>query len=71
MRQCELILSFEFTPCSTHHHAVGRDHRRWYLREKSPLFLRSLRELKRFFDPAWIFNPGVLLEIEENISSKM
>ncbi len=31
----------------THHHAVGRDHRRWYLREVPPLFADALRGAKR------------------------
>jgi alkyldihydroxyacetonephosphate synthase len=45
----------------THHHAVGRDHRRWYLREVPPLFTGALRGAKAELDPAWIMNPGVLL----------
>jgi alkyldihydroxyacetonephosphate synthase len=46
----------------THHHAVGRDHRRWYLREVPRLFSSALRGAKAELDPAWIMNPGVLLE---------
>jgi len=46
----------------THHHAVGRDHRRWYLREVPPLFAGALRGAKAELDPAGIMNPGVLLE---------
>ena len=46
----------------THHHAVGRDHRRWYLREVPQLFARALRGAKAELDPAGIMNPGVLLE---------
>jgi alkyldihydroxyacetonephosphate synthase len=46
----------------THHHAVGRDHRRWYLREVPQLFGRALRGAKAELDPAGIMNPGVLLE---------
>ena len=46
----------------THHHAVGRDHRRWYLREVPPLFASALRGAKAELDPAGIMNPGVLLE---------
>jgi alkyldihydroxyacetonephosphate synthase len=45
----------------THHHAVGRDHRRWYLREVPPLFTDALRSAKAELDPAGIMNPGVLL----------
>jgi alkyldihydroxyacetonephosphate synthase len=46
----------------THHHAVGRDHRPWYLREMPPLFTDALRGAKADLDPAGIMNPGVLLE---------
>jgi alkyldihydroxyacetonephosphate synthase len=45
----------------THHHAVGRDHRRWYLREMPPLFTDALRGAKAELDPAGIMNPGVLM----------
>jgi alkyldihydroxyacetonephosphate synthase len=45
----------------THHHAVGRDHRRWYLREVPPLFTDALRGAKAALDPAGIMNPGVLM----------
>jgi len=45
----------------THHHAVGRDHRRWYLREVPPLFTSALRGAKAELDPAGIMNPGVLM----------
>ena len=46
----------------THHHAVGRDHRRWYLREVPPLFTGALRNAKAELDPAGIMNPGVLMQ---------
>jgi alkyldihydroxyacetonephosphate synthase len=46
----------------THHHAVGRDHRRWYLREVPRLFAGALRGAKAELDPAGIMNPGVLLQ---------
>jgi len=46
----------------THHHAVGRDHRRWYLREVPQLFADALRGAKAELDPAGIMNPGVLLQ---------
>jgi alkyldihydroxyacetonephosphate synthase len=45
----------------THHHAVGRDHRPWYDRERPELFARALEAAKRALDPAGILNPGVLL----------
>jgi alkyldihydroxyacetonephosphate synthase len=45
----------------THHHAVGRDHRPWYDRERPEGFARALRAAKGALDPAGILNPGVLL----------
>ena len=54
----------------THHHAVGRDHRRWYLREVPPLFADALRGAKAELDPAGIMNPGVLLEPQEHAMSR-
>lgn len=46
----------------THHHAVGRDHRRWYERERPALYGQALAAAKATLDPAWILNPGVLLD---------
>jgi alkyldihydroxyacetonephosphate synthase len=46
----------------THHHAVGRDHRSWYDRERPEGFARALRAAKAALDPAGILNPGVLLD---------
>jgi len=46
----------------THHHAVGREHRRWYDREIPPLFAETLRAAKRALDPQGILNPGVLVD---------
>ena len=46
----------------THHHAVGRDHRRWYDRERPELHATALRAAKQALDPSWILNPGVLLD---------
>ena len=45
----------------THHHAVGRDHRRWYDRERPELFAEALQAAKRVLDPAATLNPGVLV----------
>ncbi len=45
----------------THHHAVGRDHRPWYERQRPEPFALALRGAKRALDPAGILNPGVLL----------
>ena len=46
----------------THHHAVGRDHRRWYDRQRPEPFAAALRAAKRAVDPAGILNPGVLVD---------
>ena len=46
----------------THHHAVGRDHRAFYDRQRPPLFAAALAAAKEVLDPAGICNPGVLLE---------
>jgi len=45
----------------THHHAVGRDHRPWYDRERPELFAAALRGAKAALDPGGIMNPGVLV----------
>ncbi len=46
----------------THHHAVGRDHRRAYDRQRPDLFADALTSVKRTLDPAGVLNPGVLLD---------
>jgi alkyldihydroxyacetonephosphate synthase len=46
----------------THHHAVGRDHRPWYERQRPDPFAVALRAAKSALDPNAILNPGVLLE---------
>ncbi len=46
----------------THHHAVGRDHRAWYDRQRSGPFADALRAVKARLDPAGILNPGVLVD---------
>jgi alkyldihydroxyacetonephosphate synthase len=46
----------------THHHAVGRDHRPWYDRQRPEPFACALRAAKRALDPAGIMNPGVLVD---------
>jgi alkyldihydroxyacetonephosphate synthase len=45
----------------THHHAVGRDHRPWYDRQRPEGFARALAAAKGALDPAGILNPGVLI----------
>jgi len=46
----------------THHHAVGRDHRRWYDKQRPPLFADALRQAKKALDPQGLLNPGVLID---------
>jgi alkyldihydroxyacetonephosphate synthase len=46
----------------THHHAVGRDHRAWYDRQRPEPFAEALRAAKSAVDPAGILNPGVLID---------
>jgi alkyldihydroxyacetonephosphate synthase len=46
----------------THHHAVGRDHRPGYDRERPELFAAALRAAKRALDPRGLLNPGVLID---------
>lgn len=45
----------------THHHAVGRDHRPWYDRQRPDLFASALVAAKHTLDPAGILNPGVIV----------
>jgi alkyldihydroxyacetonephosphate synthase len=47
----------------THHHAVGRDHRPWYDRQRPPLFAEALKAAKRALDPQGMLNPGVLIDV--------
>jgi alkyldihydroxyacetonephosphate synthase len=46
----------------THHHAVGRDHRPWYDKQRPELFAEALRAAKRAVDPQGLLNPGVLID---------
>jgi len=46
----------------THHHAVGRDHRPWYDRERPAGFAAALAAAKAALDPAGVLNPGVLID---------
>jgi alkyldihydroxyacetonephosphate synthase len=46
----------------THHHAVGRDHRRWYDKQRPDLFAGALRAAKKSLDPRGMMNPGVLVD---------
>jgi alkyldihydroxyacetonephosphate synthase len=46
----------------THHHAVGRDHRPWYDRQRPEPFAAALSAAKRAVDPEGLLNPGVLVD---------
>lgn len=46
----------------THHHALGRDHRPWYDKERPELFCTALKAAKQAFDPHQVLNPGVLFD---------
>jgi alkyldihydroxyacetonephosphate synthase len=46
----------------THHHAIGRDHRPWYDRQRPERFAAALVAAKSALDPAGILNPGVLVD---------
>lgn len=46
----------------THHHAVGRDHRPWYDRQRPEPFAAALAGAKVAVDPRGVLNPGVLID---------
>jgi alkyldihydroxyacetonephosphate synthase len=46
----------------THHHAVGRDHRPWYDRQRPEPFAAAIRGAKAAVDPGGLLNPGVLID---------
>lgn len=46
----------------THHHAVGRDHRPGYDRQRPEPFALALRAAKDALDPYGVLNPGVLID---------
>jgi alkyldihydroxyacetonephosphate synthase len=47
----------------THHHAVGRDHRPWYDRQRPEPFAAAMRAAKAALDPDGLLNPGVLWSV--------
>jgi alkyldihydroxyacetonephosphate synthase len=47
----------------THHHAVGRDHRPGYDRQRPEPFAVALRAAKAALDPTGMLNPGVLVDV--------
>ncbi len=56
----ELVVALGGT--STHHHAVGRDHRSGYEQQSSALFRSAFAAAKAALDPKGVFNPGVLID---------
>ena len=46
----------------THHHAVGRDHDRWYDQQRPDLFAAAPWCRQGQLDPAGVMNPGVLID---------
>jgi alkyldihydroxyacetonephosphate synthase len=46
----------------THHHAVGRDHRPWYDRQRPDPFALAFAGAKAAVDPRGVMNPGVLVD---------
>jgi alkyldihydroxyacetonephosphate synthase len=44
----------------THHHAVGRDHDRWYRQQQPAVFATALAAAKQALDPANVLNPGII-----------
>jgi alkyldihydroxyacetonephosphate synthase len=57
---CEILLDAGGT--ITHHHAVGREHRPWYDRQRPDVFAAALSAAKGAVDPKAILNPGVLID---------
>ncbi|HET7052774.1 MAG TPA: FAD-binding oxidoreductase [Solirubrobacterales bacterium] len=53
---------FEGGGTITHHHAVGRDHRPWYDRQRPAPFAAALKAAKQALDPSATLNPGVLID---------
>jgi len=45
----------------THHHAVGRDHQKWYEQQRPALFGDVLTDAKKRLDPKGFLNPGVIV----------
>jgi alkyldihydroxyacetonephosphate synthase len=47
----------------SHHHSVGADHQKWYLKYSDTLSLELLRAIKYKLDPKNIMNPGKLFNV--------
>lgn len=44
----------------SHHHSIGSDHKKWYLKYSDPVTLVILKQIKEKVDPNNILNPGKL-----------
>lgn len=44
----------------SHHHSIGADHQKWYLKNADPVGLQVLKSIKKIFDPNGIMNPNKL-----------
>ncbi|WP_338674786.1 FAD-binding oxidoreductase [Streptomyces sp. SCSIO 30461] len=62
IKEASMEMLGELGATVTHHHAVGRDHRPGYDRQRPEPFARALRATKQALDPAGILNPGVLVD---------
>lgn len=49
----------------THHHSVGRMHRKGWSQQRPDLFEAALRGAKQQLDPNGILNPGVLFDVTQ------
>jgi alkyldihydroxyacetonephosphate synthase len=47
---------------ATHHHAIGRDRRPLYEKERPELFCAAMKATKNILDPRAVLNPGVLFD---------
>lgn len=56
----DTVMEHDLTP--THHHAVGRDHKEWYARQRPENYGEALQAVKGVLDPAGVMNPGVLVD---------
>jgi len=62
IKQAAAEALLEYGGTITHHHAVGRDHRPWYDRQRPEPFARALVAAKCELDPNAVLNPGVLID---------